>query len=158
VTDPYGAATTVAYDDGRVVFTAPARSGDGHRLTAVLELEDGLVRKATGSDGAATLLEYGRPLAGHGPVITRVASPLGAVTEIGYEEVPGSPVPALAATRLRTLDDRGELAAPEQRFSPAVEGGRAYTGAGGGFAGEDDVFDQRTGFTYTTEVSLLGPD
>ncbi|WP_043195082.1 hypothetical protein, partial [Streptomyces sp. NRRL F-2664] len=104
-----------------------------------------------------TALEYGRPLAGHGPVITRVASPLGAVTEIAYEEIPGSPVPALAATRLRTLDDKGELTAPEQRFSPAVEEGRAYTGAGGGFAGEDDVFDQRTGFTYTTEVSLLGP-
>ncbi|WP_043195045.1 hypothetical protein, partial [Streptomyces sp. NRRL F-2664] len=62
------------------------------------------------------------------------------------------------ATRLRTLDDRGELAAPEQRMNVWAEGGRAYTGAGGGFAGEDDVFDQRTGFTYTTEVSLLGPD
>ncbi|WP_158718170.1 hypothetical protein, partial [Streptomyces sp. NRRL F-2664] len=71
VTDPYGATTEVAYSDGRVVFTAPARSGDGHRLTAVLELQDGLVRKATGSDGAVTALEYGRPLAGHGPVITR---------------------------------------------------------------------------------------
>ncbi|WP_043194987.1 hypothetical protein, partial [Streptomyces sp. NRRL F-2664] len=64
VTDPYGATTDVAYSDGRVVFTAPARSGDGHRLTAVLELEDGLVRKATAGDGAVTGLEYGRPLAG----------------------------------------------------------------------------------------------
>ncbi|WP_043195207.1 hypothetical protein, partial [Streptomyces sp. NRRL F-2664] len=79
--------------------------------------------------GAVTGLEYGRPLAGHGPVVTRVASPLGAVTEIGYEEIPGSPVPALAATRLRTLDDRGELAAPEQRMNVWAEGGRAYTGA-----------------------------
>ncbi|WP_043195023.1 hypothetical protein, partial [Streptomyces sp. NRRL F-2664] len=34
--DAYGAATEVASSDGRVVFTAPARSGDGHRLTAVL--------------------------------------------------------------------------------------------------------------------------
>ncbi|WP_043195093.1 hypothetical protein, partial [Streptomyces sp. NRRL F-2664] len=80
VTDPYGATTEVAYGDGRVVFTAPARSGDGHRLTAVLELQDGLVRKATAGDGAVTGLEYGRPLAGHGPVVTKVASPLGAVT------------------------------------------------------------------------------
>ncbi|WP_158718028.1 RHS repeat-associated core domain-containing protein [Streptomyces sp. NRRL F-2664] len=103
-----------------------------------------------------TLLEYERPLAGHGPVISRVTSPLGGVTEIGYEEVPGSPVPALAASRVRVLDGEGTLAAPEQYFRSSAVEGRNYTGAGGGFTGEHDVFDQRTGYTYTTEMAWIG--
>ncbi|WP_158717997.1 RHS repeat domain-containing protein [Streptomyces sp. NRRL F-2664] len=159
VTDAYGAVTEVSYgtDGGgeQVVFRAPARSGDGHRLTAVLSLEDGQVRTITGAGGGVTKLDYERPLSGHGAVISRMETPSGQVTEIGYEELPGSPVPALAAARLRTLDAEGDPAAPEQRFSASVEEGRNYTGAGGGFSGEDDVFDGRTGYTYTTEVARL---
>uniref|UniRef100_UPI00131A6F69 hypothetical protein n=1 Tax=Streptomyces sp. NRRL F-2664 TaxID=1463842 RepID=UPI00131A6F69 len=160
VTDPYGAVTGAVYDEGRVVFTGPARSGDGHRLTAVLELEEGKVRRITGSDAAVTSLEYEQPLSGHGAVVSRVVSPLGAVTEIGYEELAGAPVAALVASRVRVLDAEGVLAAPEQRVNVSVEEGRSYTGSGsgGGFAGEDDVFDQRSGYTYASEVSFLGGD
>ncbi|WP_158718085.1 RHS repeat protein, partial [Streptomyces sp. NRRL F-2664] len=163
VTDSYGLVTEVAYSSGgsgqdQVVFRGPARSGDGRRLSAVLDLVDGQVRRVTGGDGGVTVLEYARPLSGHGPVVSRVTAPFGGVTEIGYEELPGSPVPALVASRLRLLDSGGVLAAPEQRLDVAVEEGRSFTGSGGDFAGEDDVFDQRTGYTYSTEVALLGVD
>ncbi|WP_158717985.1 RHS repeat domain-containing protein [Streptomyces sp. NRRL F-2664] len=160
VIDAYGASIDLTYETGesgqeRVIFQAPERVGDRHRLRTVLDLTDGQVRKITATDGGETNISYERPLSGHGAVVSRVVTPLGGVTEISYEELQGSPVPALTASRVRVLDSNGDLAAPEQRFKASLDGGRNYMGAGGDFAGENDVFDQRTGYTYSTEVASL---
>ncbi|MFF7183377.1 RHS repeat-associated core domain-containing protein [Streptomyces sp. NPDC008121] len=151
--DAWGQTVTFDYRiHGEVTVTSPVRSDSKHPRT-VLRLNDGSLTSITYPGEQVTRLAWDHtPQNQPGRLLTRVDTPMGAVTRIGYDAPHGFPV----ASSLKVTDPEGNNLTPERTFRLSTEGehaGHDFTGRGQ-YESADALFDSADAdYRYVTELS-----
>ncbi|MFF7183623.1 hypothetical protein, partial [Streptomyces sp. NPDC008121] len=145
----------VTFDYGtenQVTVTSPVRS-DGQRPQIVLHLAEGRLDSVTYPENQTIRLAWdytpdGQP----GRLLTRVESPVGAVTRVSYDRPHGFPM----VSSLKVTDREGKNLSPERTFRLGAEGefaGHDFTGRGQ-YESADALFDSADAdYRYVTELS-----
>ncbi|MFF7183099.1 RHS repeat-associated core domain-containing protein [Streptomyces sp. NPDC008121] len=151
--DAYGQAVTFDYStENQVSVTSPVRS-DGKQPEVVLHLDGGRLTSVVYPEDQKTALGWDyTPDGMPGRLLTRVESPAGAVTRIGYDQPHGFPI----ASSLKVTDQDGRDLTPERTFRLGTEGehgGHDFTGRGQ-YPSADALFDSADeDYRYVTELS-----